>query len=223
MRFADVLASSIHDIKNALGLVLNTLEEITSDPDSCLAGDPRALALQLEARRANNDLIQLLTLYKLDSERLAPHIGEHNLEDFLDEVAVEHQRLARARGVEIETRCDPYLNAYFDADLVRGVVNNAIGNAERYTRDRLLLTAEEREGYVVIRVEDNGAGFPPAMLEQHDIESDSGQGFARGRTQLGLYFSRKVAELHRNAGRSGRVTLENHANLEGGCFSLWLP
>jgi signal transduction histidine kinase len=222
MRFADVLASSIHDIKNALGLVINTLEEISSDPGSGLADNPKAVAVQLEARRANNDLIQLLTLYKLDTERITPQIAEHNLEDFLEDIAVDHRRLARASGAGIDCRCDPYLSAYFDADLVRGVINNAIGNAARYTRDRLLLAADERDGYLVLRVEDNGPGFPPAMLEQRALP-DADAGFARGRTRLGLYFSRKVAELHQNQGRVGRVELHNGCSLGGGCFSLWLP
>jgi hypothetical protein len=32
MKFSDVLASLIHDMKNSLGMVINTLEEFTADP-----------------------------------------------------------------------------------------------------------------------------------------------------------------------------------------------
>jgi signal transduction histidine kinase len=222
MKFADVLASSIHDIKNALGMVLNTLEDMSSDPNSALAGDPKAVILQLEARRANNDLIQLLTLYKFDNGQLSTHMVEHNLEDFLEEIVVDHRALSAARGIEIAYQADPYLSAYFDEDLLRGVLNNAIGNAERYTQDRILLVAQERENYLVIGVEDNGAGFPQAMLDMLP-DMASSESFSRGRTQLGLYFSHQVAEVHRNGERHGRITLDNNSSLGGGCFSVWLP
>jgi signal transduction histidine kinase len=222
MKFADVLASSIHDIKNALGMVINTLDEMSSDPNSALAGDPKAVVLQLEARRANSDLIQLLTLYKFDNGQLNTHIIEHNMEDFLEEIAVDHRALAQARGIAIEYRADPYLSAYFDEDLLRGVLSNAIGNAERYTKERILLAAYEKDDYVVIQVEDDGAGFPQAMLDL-SAEATPSESFSRGRTQLGLYFSAKVAQVHRNGERQGHIKLHNQCSLGGGCFSVWLP
>lgn len=221
MRFTDVLASSVHDIKNSLGMLINTLEELASDPASSLADDPRAVRLQLEARRANSELVQLLTLYKLDHDRLTPHLAEHNLEDYLDEIRADNQTLAQAAGITLECECDPYLSAYFDEELVRNVLNSAVGNAKRYTQDHILLSAEAVDDYRVIRVEDNGSGFPPAMLAlQEAPDADTNR---RDRTRLGLFFSRQVAELHQNGGRRGFVRLENGRKLPGSCFSLWLP
>ena len=222
MEFSDVLASAIHDIKNSLGMVINTVEELTADPLSELAGNPKALTLQLEAQRANNDLIQLLTLYKFQSDRLSANIVEHNLEDFLDDVLSEHRRLAEAQGLRIECRCDALLSGFFDEDLVRGVLNNAIGNAARYSRDRLLISAESIENYTVIRVQDNGEGFPQRMLDLHN-ESLPSADFGQGRTRLGLHFADKVAKLHRDKDRRGFIRLENGGPLQGGCFSIWLP
>jgi signal transduction histidine kinase len=222
MKFADALASSIHDIKNALGMVINTLEEISADPHSGLASNPKAITLQLEARRANSDLIQLLTLYKLENERITPHIAEQNLEDYLDDFAAEYRSLAESRGIDLETDCDPLLSAYFDADLVRGVLNNAIDNAQRYTRDRILLAAAMRDDYLEIPVEDNGAGFPQAMLDL-SLDPSPSEGFSGGRTQLGLYFAQQVAQLHRNGERGGHIRLSNDCSLGGGCFSILLP
>lgn len=222
MQFSDVLACTIHDIKNSLGMIINTLEEFASDPDSGLADNPKAAVLQLEARRVNNDFIQLLTLYKLGGEQLIPNIAEHSLEDFIDDIVVENQSLANSHGIHIDFDYDPMLSGYFDEDLVRGVINNAIDNAQRYTRDRLLLKAEAIDGYSVIRVEDNGRGFPASMLElQKNLEPE--EGFKGGHTHLGLYFSNQIAKLHKNKGREGFILLENGKNLEGGSFSVWLP
>ena len=222
MNFSDVLASTVHDIKNSLGMVLNTLEELTSAPESPLANHPKAALLQLEARRANNDLIQLLTLYNFQNERLSANLMEHNLEDFLDDIVIENRSMAQARGIEISHQCDPFLNAYFDEDLVHGVLNSAIGNASRYTNNRLLITAGVEQGFTVIRIEDNGAGFPPAMLERQ-CSAETPTGFGSGRTRLGLVFSEQVAKIHRKGERQGFIKLENGYRLEGGCFSVWLP
>ena len=44
-----------------------------------------------------------------------------------------------------------------------------------------------------------------------------------GRTQLGLYFATRIAQLHRNGDTQGRIHLVNAHQLTGGCFELWLP
>ncbi|MCB1831774.1 MAG: sensor histidine kinase, partial [Gammaproteobacteria bacterium] len=61
MHFADILASLIHDMKNSLWLVINTLEAITAEPLPGAETD-KVFTLQQEAKRLNTNLIELLTL-----------------------------------------------------------------------------------------------------------------------------------------------------------------
>ena len=222
IKFSDALASSIHDIKNALSLVINTIEKLTLDQSMGLAGNSKVMRLQLEAQRANHDLIQLLVLYKYENEKLAPNITENNLKEFIEDIAIENDALAKAHGIKIGTRCDALLSGYFDENLIRGVINNALCNSLRYTRDRILLSADESDGYVRIRVDDDGDGFSDSMLEIQQALNSS-DNFTQGRTQLGLYFSNLIAQMHSNRDRQGFFRLENQVNLSGGCFSLWLP
>ena len=222
IKFSDVLASSIHDIKNALSLVINTIEELALDQGMGLAGNPKVMRLQLEAQRANHDLIQLLVLYKYENEKLTPNITENNLQEFIEDVAIENQALAKAHGIEISTQCDALLSGYFDENMIRGVINNALCNSLRYSRDHILLSADESDGYTLIRVEDNGDGFSDDMLEKQQAVNSS-DNFTQGRTQLGLYFSNLIAQMHSNRERQGFFRLENNINLSGGCFSIWLP
>ena len=126
------------------------------------------------------------------------------------------------KGIEISFRCDPDLNGFFDEGMIRGVINNLIGNGMRYTRDHLLVTAEEVDGYLVISVDDNGKGFPDEMLQAQQA-GEQIDAFTEGRTQLGIYFSSMIAKMHRNKEREGFIRLGNNRNLEGGCFSIWLP
>lgn len=221
MQFADALASSIHDIKNSLSLMSNVLEQILDDPETRIGNPKKAQALRLEAQRANTNLMQLLSLYKLDNHQLSPDVREHNLDDVLDDLLAENVELMQALDIQLETANQAMNDGFFDINLVSCVISSAIGNAQRYTRDRILVSAAEEDGFLVLRVEDNGSGFPPAMLESAAVAGNgSNEG---GHTQLGMYFAAQIAALHRNGERAGFIRLVNGHTLEGGCFELWLP
>jgi len=113
------------------------------------------------------------------------------------------------------------LLGYFDENLVRGVINSTIGNAKRYTRQCIQISADEEDGYLVFRIEDDGNGYPPAMLESSSVE-DISTDFKNGRTQLGLVFAAEIARIHRAGDRHGFIRLRNNHALAGGCFELWL-
>lgn len=225
MDFSDILASSIHDIKNSLCLILNNLDDLISNPENHLADPRQARLLQHEAQRANSSLIQLLTLYRLGNEQLVLRVSEQNLEDFFDEVVAESQAISQALNITISYRCDPSLIGYFDTDLVRGVLDSTIGNAYRYANSQILLSAEKDDDYLVIRVEDDGAGFANEDLPQWTTDGTIPAQDADNprRTRLGLYFASQIAQLHTAADKTGRVRLRNAHTLPGGCFELWLP
>ncbi len=218
-----LLASSIHDTKNSLGMVLNSLDELLEQagPDGeCRCPAEKVGQLQYEARRLNDNLIQLLTIYRLEKHHYSPDIREWAISDFMADTVALHGPLLEFRNVGLELRCPQELHGYFDRDLVAGVLNNAINNALRYTRDRLRLSVTEAQGGLRFSVEDNGSGFPQAMLVSG---SGSAIDFGAGRTGLGLYFSSLVAGFHRNGEHRGHIELTNGGELGGGRFSLYLP
>jgi signal transduction histidine kinase len=224
MDFSDILASSIHDIKNSLGLILNNLDDLIANPDNHLANPRQANILRHEAQRANSNLIQLLNLYKLGHEQLVVQIADNHLDDFLEEVIADSQAICHAMNLDLSYTCDPTLHGFFDAELIRSVLDSAIGNARRYAHANILLSACPEEGYLVIRVEDDGAGFPGQLpLCLPDTSEQARQSNDPARTRLGLYFASSIAQLHKTPERTGFVRLQNGHALTGGCFELWLP
>jgi signal transduction histidine kinase len=108
-------------------------------------------------------------------------------------------------------------------------VSHAVNNAVHYTRDRIRLALRRNGDELEIRVEDNGDGYPQALLKMNDdagypaAGGVAGINFHTNSAGLGLYFSREVARMHRHRGREGSVRLENGGALGGGCFILNLP
>ena len=221
--FSTVIASSVHDMKNSLSMLLCTLDDIVGecDPAMCPA-TAKFSQLQYEGQRVNNHLIQLLTIYKMGNAQSVANIAEQYVDDFLDECALQYEALLTPKGITIETDCEPGLVGYFDRELVSGVVNNVINNAYRYSKDKIRLSGGREDDYVVISVEDNGGGYPPAML-CNSSQGSSGINFSTGSTGLGLYFSSLVATSHKNKALCGHICCSNTGIDGGGRFSIYLP
>lgn len=219
-------ASAVHDMKNSLGLLLSTIDQMTESGDEA-ATQATASSLRIlrgEAARINNDLIYLLGIFRMQKDRLNVAIDEVFVADFLDDQVARHGVLFDAFTRSIEVEVDADLCWFFDPELVGGAINNALVNAVRYTDSAVVLRAEEDGGFLRIDVEDNGKGFPEAMIEQCDDVS-RGIDFESGSTNLGLFFAEKMASAH-TAGsgdniRRGYIGLSNSDT--GGVFSLYLP
>jgi len=201
--FSMVLASAVHDMKNSLGMLLNSLDELRQEQSETMGGSARFNTLQYEAERMHNDLVQLLGIYRLGENNLSAHIEEHFVPDFLSEHMARHTPLLEGLGIEFELEAED-VNGFFDEDLLTGVLNNTLNNALRYTRNKIRLKAYERDGYLVIAVEDDGDGYPESM--QHTGTPDfKTLDFKNGSTSLGLFFASSVASLHTDGERTGSI------------------
>lgn len=229
--FSMMLASSVHDIKNSLGMLLNTLDAIveatppTSDTQRRQFGTLRG-----EAARINNSMIYLLGLYRLQEKQLPLQIQEVFVADFLDEQIASNELLFSIRELHIACECDEDLRAYFDPTLIAGVLNNVLVNASRYADKTIRIIARPNANNgVVIEVRDDGPGFPEKMLSTNTdapqdqfANDDRGIDFNSGSTSLGLYFAAQVANLHRRGDEHGTIELTNQEP-NGSCFRLVLP
>jgi K+-sensing histidine kinase KdpD len=221
--FPLLLASSVHDIKNSLSMLLDTLDSVVES--TTITSDLQRhqfATLRGEAARINNSLMYLLGLYRMQQNQLSVQIQEVYVADFLDEQLAASQLLFTMRELEVSVDCDDQLSGYFDTTLIGGIINNVLVNAARYARKSILLhAAHSPQGQLIIEVSDDGPGFPQKMLE--DVSNQSrGIDFSSGSTNLGLYFAGEVAQMHRRGDAHGHIELSNLA--EGGsCFRLILP
>ena len=226
MTFSDILASTLHDTKNSLGILFSNLEDMIAHcrQKNCEQHKEFYL-LQYETKRLNHSLIRLLALYKAEKSQLSMNIDFHSICELIEDVAVEHEILLNSRGICLTTECDKGLFKAFDRNLVMGVLDNIINNAFRYARSTVKISALTENGYLVIRIEDDGEGYPQAMLFNENKEPDFKKNidFNTGSTGLGLYFSTMIAAMHTNNSKSGFISIYNGGAMGGGVFSMYLP
>jgi len=220
--FPAFLASMAHDMKNSLGMLLNTLGEAT---DVCTADNCRShrhlTQIQYEATRVNNNLVQLLTLYKMENRQFSVNISQYPVAEVLEENVLQNKPLLDFREIELSAECDEELTWFFDSNLISGVINNVVNNAFRYAKARIRIRAVEDNGWLVLSIEDDGEGYPASMLGP-DVRA-TGVSFKTGSTGLGLYFASAIAAMHKNKGKEGSISLSNGGEYGGGCFKIILP
>lgn len=221
--FADFLALSVHDMKNSLGMLIGALENTIKDArESGSPLSPQLGQMEYEAKRLNNNLLQLLCIYKISNCLYPIDIQEHPIRAVLEEIVLQNRPLLDFRGIKLELDCQSDSVWYFDKELLSGALNNALNNSIQHTADQLRLMARIVDGQLEIRVEDNGGGYPDSLLHAA-LAANKGINFYRGSTGLGMYFSMMVANLHQNKGHNGSLSIENGGTFGGGCFVLRLP
>ena len=221
--FALLLASSVHDIKNSLSMLLDSLDGVVqTTPITNPQQRHQFATLRGEAARINNSLMYLLGLYRMQKNQLPLQIQEVYVADFLDEQIAANDLLFSIRELDVSTDCDAELTGYFDPTLVGGVINNVLVNAARYAAKSIQLSAyRSAQSELIIEVRDDGPGFPPKMLESAHNQH-RGIDFISGSTNLGLYFAGEVAFMHRRGDCHGNIALSN-SETGGSCFRLLLP
>ncbi len=111
-----------------------------------------------------------------------------------------------------------------DRDRILQVLTNLLTNAERHCRDggKVVISAQQRRGFVLISVQDNGSGIPAAhvakifdrLYQVGDVKD------ARSREQglgLGLNIVKSIVEAH-----GGEVSVSSEVG-KGSTFSFTLP
>lgn len=216
-----LMSISVHDIKNDINHLIGKVERIELDQKAQSKHIPELNGIKTDAISINNQLVQLLALYKADEGMLKPYIDQHGLSEFLEEKAAQHQGHAQAQKRTLSMSSDDTLSAFFDESLISSVIDSALDNALRYSKSTVQLIAEHQAPYHVIHIDDDGAGYPKDILAQPAQASSIDQ--QSKHTGLGLHFAKSILALHTNRDLKGYFTLGQSPTLGGARFSIFLP
>ncbi|MCU4674442.1 HAMP domain-containing histidine kinase [Catenovulum sp. 2E275] len=219
--FASVLASSVHDMKNSLCLLIQSIDNL-SEQAKALNADSELAKLHYEASRLNTNLLQLLSLYRAEKDQLPINIDEYHILDIAEEIITQNQLYLDSRKIQVEIDIEPDLTWYLDLDLISNLLNDVFINAMRYTNNKIFIQAALNKNQLVVTVEDDGSGYTENMLKQTELNMHE-INLTSGHTGLGLFFAKLIARSHQNNNLTGQVELKNGGRLGGSQFILTLP
>jgi two-component system, OmpR family, sensor kinase len=204
------VSDASHELRTPLALLKTELELALRGGRS-----PEELQAAIESAAAETDRLarivdDLLLLARSEQGHL--HLQREPVEPdgLLQTVA---RRFAQHGDVAVEPGRAPQLSA--DRLRLEQAVGNLVDNALRHGGRDVVLRAARRNGSVELHVLDDGAGFPPAFLDQA-FERFTRADEARGGdgTGLGLAIVDTVARAH-----GGSAHAENR---EGGGADVWI-
>lgn len=213
---ATVQASYLHDTATPLSIILGHAGLIAMDDDASDETKEAAAAIREQAQRVD---ALLKRLRAAGAGRGGEATGTAQLRAVV--VAIEHflQPFFTSNGVTLTTDLqDGDIPIGLDALSTGQVLQNLLVNAVQASArgQDVRLTTSVREQMAVVKIEDDGQGMPPAVLERifEPYFTTKPEGVGTG---LGLYM---VARLVERAG--GDLSVESTADV-GTCFTLSLP
>ncbi|TAN70169.1 MAG: HAMP domain-containing histidine kinase [Methylobacter sp.] len=218
--FPAILASSVHDIKNSLTALRALLGQLENTYKDIKPSEFRLL--EFETNRMNSSLMQLLTLYKIDLSQFSLAIDEHSAADILEDVVAQQSTLLSLSNIQLITECYGELFCYCDSTMISNALCTLVNNAQRYCLNKILLSADQEDDYVVFCIEDDGQGYPGSLMSS-DYKHLPQIDLVTGNTGLGLFFAETIARLHIQSDKQGFITTDNNSRLGGARFKLYLP
>jgi len=165
---------------------------------------------------------EVLAFSSLEDGREVVRPTEFLAADLMHAAAAVIEPLARQKhlGFSFRVPSEP-IRMSSDIDKIRQILVNLAGNAVKFTdHGEVLMDLERGDGVVRFVVRDTGIGIAPqdlARLFQPFAQVDTGLTRRHGGTGLGLYISRRLAEL-----LGGRIEVKSELG-KGSEFTLVLP
>lgn len=211
----DLLRAVSHDLRNPLQVVLLQGQRLLRQAE----GDPArrsAQAILAATRRMDRMLRDLADAARSESGNLELAPSAVDLRPFLEGfLEVADGVLERPRVENAVPATAPRVLA--DPDRLDRILVNLIGNALKYSQERVVVSAEGEGDVVRISVSDQGPGISPQDLPRVFERYYRGQRHEGEGLGLGLFIVRKLVEAH-----GGRIWAESRPGL-GSTFTFTLP
>ena len=178
------LASAAHDIRQPVHALALYAEMLASEPQMV---DDLAPKIVRSTAAVNGLFDSLFDLVRLDSGKINVHVESIDIEEFLQDMALQYRPRAEAKGLKFRLHAVQG-RLLSDPILLRRILGNLLDNAIKYTvKGGILLAARHARGGVRLEVWDSGIGIPPehhldVFQEFYKVMSQPGdeEGFGLG-------------------------------------------
>ena len=209
-----------HDLKTPLVTVKGFVGMLQKDlQDGCHERIERDLEFIASATDTMAQLLEDL----LELSRVGRVVNESEsveLTRLFKQVAANMELQIRRQGASLSVQ-EEMPSVYVDRQRLAEVVQNLLENALKFSREsdtpEIRVSASERDGRVVVSVEDNGIGVESQYREQiFGLFNRLNQSYEG--TGIGLALVKRIIEVH-----GGSVWVESEGRGRGACFRFSLP
>jgi len=216
-------AEFVHDLGNPLTIVWGYVQLLAKRLEKSENGQQQdaSSVKELNIIEQNVRLCrELLTMWQSYGNVEASPPKMISVSGIVREVLKGITPMANENGVELTSDiCEDSCTLLGDSLQINRAIQNVVVNAVQATiekKGKVLVTCAQKDFYVDLRVEDNGAGIHPAQLNRiFDPYFTTKQ--AKSGTGLGLYITKKVVEDH-----NGSIKVESTSGV-GTVFTIRLP
>lgn len=200
--------------------VLNSLvDELKSDSEIPIVMRKFLDSTNNQVKRLSHLVDDMLDISRISIGKLNLNIRNVKLKTLTMEVLERFDEQLKEKRIELFFDAPDNIIVECDAGRIDQVITNFMTNAIRYGKKKpILITIEDKESYVHLRIQDHGRGIRREDFERifnrferaHTADDVSGLG-------LGLYINKTIVEEH-----NGRILLESEPE-KGSIFILELP
>jgi signal transduction histidine kinase len=210
------VSDASHELRSPIASLRQHAEVARSHPERDEPSELPEVVLE-ESERLQRIVEDLLLLTRVDEGRRLPRAMAVDLDDI---VLAEAARLRASTGLVVDTREVSAGRVTGDATTLERMVRNLTENAARHAAGTVALALSERDGRVVLRVDDDGPGIAPGDRERvfgRFVRLDDARGRDTGGTGLGLAIVDEIVRLH------GGTVVVGEANIGGARLEVRLP
>ena len=200
---------------HSLGTPLATISVVVKELKNEIGDDPKYskdIELLISQTKRCSEILKMISEKKIIDDKF---LSSTTFEALMEEII---KSFSESSNKSIELDCEKDLNKAViqrNPELVYGL-RNFIGNAVKFSKKRVLITISSNKENVVVRINDDGDGFPD------DVLNLLGEPYIKSKistNQSGLGLGTFLGKTLLNR-KSGRVTFDNYSSLKGARVSI---
>ena len=218
---SEFIATASHELRTPLTsvqmgvhlLLEGALGELTDSQNEVLQ------ACRQDCERLDKLMRDLLDLSKIEAGESQPQLATVSARDLLNTAVKELRPQVETKGLKLSVDAPVTLpRVMVDRLQVERVVSNLVINALRHTKQgEIKISAEQRDNYVAVSIQDTGSGIPSEYLPHIFDKFVQVPDAPTGGAGLGLTISKSIVEAH-----GGQISVQSQVG-RGTTFTFTLP
>ena len=218
-------ANIAHEFRTPLTMIAGPVGQLAK---SGSIGDEERSLLSIAQRsiqRMFKLVNQLMDFNKLENDTLRLCVEQIDVVKLMNDICDTFEFNVKEKGLTLNRfGMEDELMAWTDGDKLEKIVSNLLSNALKFTPSggHIDVSLDVADGQVKIMVADSGKGIPEEQRENifkrfYQLDNQT-KAIVNWGTGIGLYYSRRLAELHH-----GTLTASNRIEGTGAVFTLVYP